>query len=386
MLALAVGLRQDGHRVTLVASPENKAWVETSGCDFLPFGRDVLAFIHQQSRVHTLGSAVAFNMFVRQAIKEQLYGLDQVIQGADLVVGASLMFGLSSVAERYRIPYRYIVFSPQLLPSAHHPFPALKSHGRPFWFNRLSWEVARMTDRFNFNLLINRYRRSMGLSLVSDIWRHILGERVLVASDPVLGGVPADVRENTCQSGYLHLSHSGPLDSVVAQFIADGPAPVFIGFGSMPRKDQQAHQSLVYEAIKLSGVRAIVAGGFGNGGVSPLNNKCFSIGNCPHGLLFPHMAGVIHHGGAGTTATTALAGVPQVIVPHILDQYYWAHQIHSLAIGPQPIWRVHLTAKRLAAAIRACLDTSVYRHNATALSELIRRQMPIAKAKNYLLT
>ena len=110
MLALALGLKAAGHRVTLIASPENRAWVEEKGCDFKPFGSDVLSFIHRQTDAHTIRCAFHFNTFVRQGVKLQLEGLGGLNQGADLVLGASLMFGLPTVAERYKIPYRYIVF------------------------------------------------------------------------------------------------------------------------------------------------------------------------------------------------------------------------------------------------------------------------------------
>ena len=90
--------------------------------------------------------------------------------------------------------------------------------------------------------------------------------------------------------------------------------------------------------------------------------------------LFPHMAAVIHHGGAGTTASSAVSGVPQIIVPHILDQYYWGHQIYQSKLGPKPIWRSQLTAKKLAAAIRECLSNQQIRKRAKEASEAIREK------------
>jgi vancomycin aglycone glucosyltransferase len=49
--------------------------------------------------------------------------------------------------------------------------------------------------------------------------------------------------------------------------------------------------------------------------------------------LFPRVAAVVHHGGAGTTTAAALAGVPQVVVPNHYDQPYWARQVERLGIG-----------------------------------------------------
>ena len=83
------------------------------------------------------------------------------------------------------------------------------------------------------------------------------------------------------------------------------------------------------------------------------------------------MAAVIHHGGAGTTATTAISGVPQIIVPHLLDQYYWGNQIYQAQLGPKPIWRAGLTSGKLAAAIRECLSNEQIRQKARAAAGCI---------------
>jgi UDP:flavonoid glycosyltransferase YjiC (YdhE family) len=86
------------------------------------------------------------------------------------------------------------------------------------------------------------------------------------------------------------------------------------------------------------------------------------------------MAAVIHHGGAGTTASSAISGVPQIIVPHILDQYYWGNQIFQSKLGPSPIWRSELTSKKLAAAIRECLSNERIRQNARKALGIIQQQ------------
>lgn len=384
MLALSLGLQAAGHRVTLIASPENKAWVEEKGCPFKPFGCDVMSFISRQPKAHSIPCAFRFWAFVRRALIQQLEGLGEMIQEADLVIGASLMFGLSTVADQHKMPYRYVAFCPQLLPSGRHPFPAIKQQGRPLWFNRFSWWLPRVTDAANFHWVINRFRRRHGLKPIGDAWRHILGEKVLVASDPGLAKVPPDVCQETRQTGYLHLPVDDGLDPALQAFVNSGPAPVFVGFGSMPKGDQTANRALVQEAIKIAGVRAVVSGGFGDAS-SCSNATCFWVAECLHALLFPRMRAVVHHGGAGTTAAAAFAGVPQVIVPHVLDQYYWGHRIFALKLGPKPLWRAHLTAERLAGAIRQCVDGPEFSANAQYLSETIRRQTPLTDAMAFVL-
>jgi len=86
------------------------------------------------------------------------------------------------------------------------------------------------------------------------------------------------------------------------------------------------------------------------------------------------VAAVIHHGGAGTTATTARSGVPQIIVPHILDQYFWGNQIHKSKLGPKPIWRAKLTAENLSRAIREAVTNQDFINNAKGVGEKLRRK------------
>jgi UDP:flavonoid glycosyltransferase YjiC (YdhE family) len=92
------------------------------------------------------------------------------------------------------------------------------------------------------------------------------------------------------------------------------------------------------------------------------------------------MAAVIHHGGAGTTATTARSGVPQIIVPHILDQYYWGNQIHQSRLGPKPIWRSRLTAEKLSRAIKESVTNQRMMNKAATVGKTLRRKDPLGIA------
>ena len=79
-------------------------------------------------------------------------------------------------------------------------------------------------------------------------------------------------------------------------------------------------------------------------------------GHLPHGRLFPRVAAVVHHGGAGTTWTVARSGVAHVVVPHLLDQHWWARRLESLGVAGNSIPRRRLDAGRLAVSLRQALD------------------------------
>lgn len=380
MLALALALKGAGHDVLLAGPPEKEAWVRGFGIPFRPLGANMTAVIDGMEDAYSWRSAFHFTGYMRGQVEAQFDSLPEILKGADLAVGASLVFALSTVSETMGIPYRFIAFTPQVLPSGHHPFPALKHHGLPRWFNRMTWRVSLMLDRLNLSRMINRKRRSLGLHPVHDVWAHILGTRVIVAADRVIAQVPPDVKILFSQTGYLHMEQPNEVHPDLDAFLAEGPPPLYAGFGSMPRRDQARLAPLVIEAARRAGQR-VVLGKFWEGPshLSP-SRGVFFIRGYSHLRLFPGMAAVIHHGGAGTTATAALSGIPQIIVPHVLDQYYWGDRIWRSGLGPRPVWRSRLNIKRLTEAIEEALQREAMRRRAKAASRMINRQESLEAA------
>ncbi|MDY6792060.1 MAG: glycosyltransferase [Thermodesulfobacteriota bacterium] len=380
MMALSLALKAAGHDILLAGPPEKARWAKQAGCPFYPLGGDVTAFIDGMENAHSFRSGICFIHYVRKELISQFEIFNKIITGADLAVGASLVFGLSTVAELMGIEYRYIAFTPQLLPSGCYPFPAFKHHGFPKWYNRMTWETAKVLDKFNLTRLINMRRKEFGLKPVQDAWQHILSRKVIVASDRVIGQVPEDVDVAFTQTGYLHLNQPDQHLPKLEAFLKDGPAPVFAGFGSMPKQDQTRLVPMIVQAVRSIGQRVVIGKFWDEPSEFSSSNDVFFIRRYPHLKLFPRMAAVIHHGGAGTTATSAISGVPQIIVPHILDQYYWGHQIYQSYLGPKPIWRSRLTPQKLSAAIEECLSNDLIIQKARVASEMINPQSSLDAA------
>jgi UDP:flavonoid glycosyltransferase YjiC (YdhE family) len=384
LIALAQALARRGHQALIAAPPEHGVWVEDCGCPFQALGSDFTEMLSRYPQVHTLRPMMDFLGILRSEIRKQLSQLPRIIEGADLVLGASLCCGLRTAAELKDIPYGYVAMAPQILPSSHHPFVALKSQNLPPWLNRLSWEMARLLDRMNFTALINKERRRLNLAPVKDILRHILGCHVMVASDPVLAEVPPDVELDYIQTGYLHLQTDQRMPGQLEKFLATGPAPIYFGFGSMSTSGQEALVALIQTCLKLTRQRGILSGfRFDTTGVRDSQN-CLFVDEVPHPQLFTRLAAVVHHGGSGTTATAALAGVPQIIVPHILDQYYWGQRVFRCGLGPKPIRRSLLTAGRLAKAIDECVSGQRYYGRASEIAEAVKKQDSLRLAVDYL--
>ena len=141
---------------------------------------------------------------------------------------------------------------------------------------------------------------------------------------PALIPKPEDWGRHISISGFYFLSLASNYqpDPDLADFLASGPPPVYIGFGSIVVEDPNAMTKLIFEAVKMTGQRALVSKGWGGLGGSELSipDGVFMLGNCPHDWLFQHVSCVVHHGGAGTTAAGIALGRPTVIVPFFGDQ------------------------------------------------------------------
>jgi UDP:flavonoid glycosyltransferase YjiC (YdhE family) len=193
---------------------------------------------------------------------------------------------------------------------------------------------------------------------------------------------PADWGDPVTVAGYWFLQAPSSFvpPPALARFLECGPTPVYVGFGSMALRDAERVTGVVLDALTLSGMRAVMALGWG--GLSPrdLPDSVYALESVPHDWLFPRVAAVVHHGGAGTTAAGLRAGVPSVVVPFILDQFFWANRVARLGVGPPAVPYSRLSAQRLARAIAGAVGEPGIRERAAALGARIRAEDGVGKA------
>jgi vancomycin aglycone glucosyltransferase len=178
---------------------------------------------------------------------------------------------------------------------------------------------------------LNACRASAGLPPVRNVRDFILGDQPWLAADPVLAPWPEPADLDVVQTGAWFVPDERPLPADLAAFLDAGPAPVYLGFGSMRVPADIAQVGI--EAIRAQGCRVLVGRGWA--GLAPADDgaDCFAVGEVNQQALFGRVAAVVHHGGAGTTATAARAGAPQVVVPQWGDQPYFAGRVATLGIG-----------------------------------------------------
>ena len=180
-------------------------------------------------------------------------------------------------------------------------------------------------------MALNSHRAAAGLSPVADVRSHIFTDTPWLAADPTLAPRPAPADLAVVQTGAWILPDARPLPAELEGFLDAGEPPVYFGFGSI-RAPQGLSRNMI-QAARALGRRTIVSRGWADLSASDNEPDCLSIGEVNQQALFPRVAAVVHHGGAGTSTAAARAGAPQVIIPQHYDQHYWARRIDDLGIG-----------------------------------------------------
>jgi sterol 3beta-glucosyltransferase len=377
MAGLGGRLQMLGYEVAVAANPAYAPLVVESGCEFRPLPGDLTELIRQPApgAKASGGSVLTFWRKLSAYMDDAATGaLAAAEAGADVILANSVAPYAYDIAEAFGIPAMGAHLQPTE-PSAAYP-PVLMNSARSLgsWGNKIIGERA-AAGPAPYDAPSARLRKSLGLGRLS----RAVGERrrrnanatILHGISPTVLPRPADWHPGLVMAGYWWPAGQPewrPSPSLL-DFLADGPAPVFVGFGSSAHIDP----GFILEATRRAGVRAVVQGA-GGGVEGILGDDEIGVGSVPHEWLFPHVAAVVHHAGAGTTAAGLRAGVPTVGVPVYTDQPLWASRVASLGAGPAPIPYKKLTPERLGDAIKAAVNTPTYSQRAAGLAAAIAKE------------
>jgi UDP:flavonoid glycosyltransferase YjiC (YdhE family) len=374
IVALGVALRARGHAVQLVAPENFVTWIRGYGLDVQSDGINVEALLRASGTgLRTLGWQMRYLTHNTPLLFEPVA---RASVGCELIVGAGLQFAAASVAQWRNVPYAHVVFCPCATPNSTTPPPNVHRQTLPRRINRLLWQVGGPVADLALQGAINRGRATLRLEALAKPVSQIVNGRTILAADRDLGPLPDDAPKSAWSTDAWVLNEPGILDARIEAFLQRGPAPIYIGFGSMvaPRVSELVAQAVA--AVRAVGRRAIIAGGWA--ALEAHIQECddvLTVDDMPHSLIFPRVAAAVHHGGAGTTTAAARAGVPQVMLPHILDQYYWAHRVEVLGLGPRALPIERLTVD----ALRDRISRSV---NDPLIRERVNRLAPLVAARN----
>jgi sterol 3beta-glucosyltransferase len=325
---------------------------------------------------------------VRPLLAAWLSDFWRVAQGSDLLVFSPVATPAWSVAERLGIPgvaaYLQPLHRTREFAAVGVPISANLGSG----FNLATHTLTQQFMWLPVRRQINAWRRdTLGLPAIRDGGPLSPARRVplfptMYAFSPLVVPKPSDWDPAIRLTGYWVL----PPDPAwrppreLEAFLAAGPPPVYIGFGSMTPASAGHLTAIALDALAASGQRGVLLGGWGTFGEGALPSSVLAVRDVPHEWLLPRMRATVHHGGAGTTGAALRAGVPSIVVPLGFDQPFWGRRVYALGAGPRPISRRRLSASWLADAIRTAVSDSAMRARAASLGAALRAERGVENA------
>ena len=388
-IGLGLGLQQRGHAVTIATHANYRALIKQYGLAHRPIAGNPQELLNQEIGQRWLETGKNSYQFVKQLVAfarpkmtQAMEDIQAACQDAEVILFQVLAtVAALSMAEKLNIP-AIPAFLQHIHPTRAFPnamaLPPSPLGGLYNWLTypvseQLFWQVMRSA--------VNTWRVE-NLHLPPLPLRGPFGplrkarQLCLYGFSPHVIPKPVEWRAEIHITGYWFaetLDGWQPPDNLV-DFLASGSAPVYIGFGSMTDRNSAQITKIALEALRLTGERGLLLTGWGGLSQADLPDNVFKIEAAPHDWLFPQMAAVVHHGGAGTTAAGLRAGVPSIVVPFFGDQPFWGWRVQQLGVGPKPIPRKQLTARRLAAAITTSVRDVGMRHRAAHLGAQIRSE------------
>ncbi len=394
-IALGKGLKGAGHIVRLVTHEDFEELVNSHGVEFWPVKGKVQTIAQSQEMRARLATG-NFLAVMSQMAKEAQRGARVLAegglaacQGMELVLAGigGLFVGLA-LAEKLGLALLqayYIPFTPT------RAYPSFLLPRLPSWrggsLNRLSYHLARQILWQGFRSADKLARREVLDLPPAPFWGPYHADRVhdlpiLYGFSPSVIPKAPDWEDDVHVTGYWFLDPAADWTprAALMEFLQAGPPPVYVGFGSMSNRNPEETTNLVLQALTRSKQRGIMLSGWGGLHKAELPDTVFMLDSAPFSWLFPRVAAVVHHGGAGTTSAGLRAGVPSVVIPFFGDQPYWGQRVAELGVGTEPIPQRKLTVERLVQAIHQAVTDPAMRQRAAELGSKIQAEDGVARA------
>ena len=396
-VALGQGLQQVGYQVRLAAPANFATLAADHQLDFAaitPSSQQIMAGPTGRAMMTTGQNNLAFVFKLAEMVeaytRSSLWAAWEACQDTDVIIFNHFAWMGYHIAEKLDLPNYAAWIYPLNRTWAFPPpgTPTWLHWGRPF--NRLDFLIYEQVVQLAFRRTFKAWRQMLKLPPLpwAGIFEHFHRRQIpaLYAYSPRVVPKPADWPQQSVVTGYWFLERSVGWQppSALTNFLADGPPPVYIGFGSMSGHRSQELVTIAIDALKQTGPRGLLARGWGGLATRVVNqhlaDDVFVVDAAPHDWLFPQMAAVVHHGGAGTTSAGLRAGVPSILVPFSNDQIFWGQRVAALGIGPTAIPYKKLSTQRLVNAIETVTNSTSIQHRAAVLGQQICAEQGIAVA------
>lgn len=387
-LALALGLQRAGHRVRVCSHDLFAERFTEAGIEYAAVGAplDEARWRRTWARLDLAGDhilrqvEVLIDELFLQEAPRHFHDCLAALRGFDAAICHHGDLLGQEAALRLGIPWAGVFLCPGAIPTPHNP-PLHAPNLGPLG-NRLQWALGRLAMR-KIQRRVTASLREIGGQRPGMSVSHSSSPTLnLVAASAALARIPPDLAPSFVTTGNWFLEEPAfTPPPALAAFLAAGPAPVVISFGSMGGEGGDHTARLLVEAGRLAGERLVIQRGFGRIAVddAPPDRVCFA-GFTPHDYLFARASCVVHHGGAGTTAAATRAGKPSVVVPHLADQLYWAHTLRRAGLAPKPLPRSRLTAPDLAQRIGEVRQSPAMHARSREIGARLREENGVGRA------
>jgi UDP:flavonoid glycosyltransferase YjiC (YdhE family) len=394
-IVLAKGLKAAGHQVSVLASADFHTWIVENGLNALTSRHNMQEFMQsdkgndwvEQGAGNILHELQVMRRFVWEVGSEIFDEVGAFMEGVDVVIsGLTSVFYTQQYIRKHNIPHILLALQPTIAtrsPSAtFEPFVKHRDHPLNLWAGRISY--AAMWYTFGAHAAhLGTTRMGLPPETMRQAIHGFRNLPIIHAISPLVTPHATDFPPTLHTTGYLFMDVDANWQPspTLSAFLEEGEPPVYLGFGSMGGRNVESITQKVLDALVKSGQRGIISSGWAGLYAENLPENIYLLTeSVPHHWLFPRCRAVVHHGGAGTTAAALRAGVPQTIVPHIVDQPYWGRRVHELGVGMKPIPRRQLTADNLQHAIEGMVTTADLSRRAAELASAIRQEDGLGNA------
>jgi len=366
---LCQGLQEAGHDVVLATNPTLCPLAAAHGVKSVQVGPAVdMGAVGEELMARSFNNMwigmIRVMQFGARLVEEAYPDVLKACQGADLVIVSDTGSGIAE-AEKLNIPWVSVTLQPARIPV---------TNATPSFLGRIIWGFMGKL----FVAPTNRFRKRVGAPPVKDITSLMSPHLILLPVSPNVAPPNPRWPPHVTQTGYWFArpqkEWEPPRD--LLDFLKSGDRPMAVSLGVMSMSGKQARQGaqIILGALERTNVRAIIQGWDEALQDLKLPGNVYHAGAMPHSWLFDQVSMVVHHGGFGTTAATLRAGVPGIVVPHVIDQFYWGQQVNELGVSPEFIPRGKLNVENLSEAVMRVKNDVRMQEKAGELGHKVRAE------------
>jgi UDP:flavonoid glycosyltransferase YjiC (YdhE family) len=392
LLALASGLKQTGHEVSLVVSSiDNRSYqvdCQGLGIDYRQVPEhidfDLEDFAQRSLRMNSLQWLKALLDEAFFPNEDEVYAAAQLLaEENDILIGHHFLYPLKLAAKQAGKPFISVTFCHAAIPDPAQPpfrFPNLGNT-----LNPISWQLMEMVFNWALRKPLSRLWLAAGYAMPANLLSGHLTSQILnlVAVDPLFCPSQHHWPSHHQVCGFLNFTEDTEhwqFPATLTRFLADGSPPIYMTFGSLQQAVPEWSMDLFLEAVASAGCRAIVQTSSSRYPAGSQQDNVYFIGRHPHQPVFKRCATVVHHGGAGTTHAATRSGCPSVVIPFMDEQLFWGKQLQRLQLAGKPLPAKQVNAVDLAKALRQLLENDSFRQNAQHASISMQNQAGVSRA------